>query len=127
MANTFDWIEIRTHDIHKTAAFYEALFGWRVTEKETAGGTAVWLFDTGGEPRLQNLKRGGMWLRPAGAPLGIVVYIAVEDIEATLEKVSELGGRVTGSKMDLGGGYSAFFEDPSGNLLGLYQDREPAV
>lgn len=27
MANTFDWIEIRTHHIDSTAQFYESLFG----------------------------------------------------------------------------------------------------
>ena len=66
MPNTFDWIEIRTGDIEETARFYEGLFGWKVTEKETADGFDVWIFDTGGEPRVQNLRRGGMWLRPTG-------------------------------------------------------------
>ena len=64
MANTFGWIEIRTRDIETTASFYEALFGWKVIEKETADGFDVWIFDTGGEPRVQNLRRGGIGLRP---------------------------------------------------------------
>ena len=52
MANTFDWIEIRTRDIETTATFYESLFGWKVTEKETADGFDVWVFDTGGVSRV---------------------------------------------------------------------------
>jgi len=72
MANTFDWVEIRTKDIAETANFYESLFGWRIIEKETAEGFDVWIFDTGGEPRVQNLQRGGIWLRPDGEPLGNV-------------------------------------------------------
>jgi predicted enzyme related to lactoylglutathione lyase len=123
MSNTFDWIEIRTSDIEKTAHFYESLFGWRITEKETAGGFEVWIFDTGGEPRLQNLRRGGIWLRPKSEPLGIVVYIVVDDIEATLERVVELGGKVTTPKAPLGAGYGAYFTDPNGNLIGLYEEK----
>jgi uncharacterized protein len=124
MPNTFDWIEIRTHRIEETAHFYESLLGWKITEKETAGGFAVWLFDTGDEPRLQNLRRGGIWLRPQGEPLGVVVYIVVDDIEATLKRVTELGGKVAVPKAPLGAGYGAYFTDPNDNLLGLYEEKK---
>ena len=126
MTNTFDWIEIRTHDIQGAADFYESLFGWRICTKETADGWAVWIFDTGDEPRVENLRRGGIWLRPEGESLGIVVYVVVEDIEATLEKVRELGGNVVSGKAPLGRGHGAYFRDPSGNLLGLYEDGSAA-
>ena len=122
MPNTFDWIEIRTHNIEETAHFYASLFGWKITQKETAGEFDVWLFDTGGEPRVQNLRRGGIWLRPKSEPLGVVVYIVVDDIDATLKRVTELGGKVTIPKVPLGAGYGAYFTDPNENLLGLYED-----
>ena len=122
MPNTFDWIEIKTHDIEETAHFYESLFGWKMTQKETVGEFDVWLFDTGGEPRVQNLRRGGIWLRPKSEPLGVVVYIVVDDIDATLKRVAELGGKVAVSKVPLGAGYGAYFTDPNENLLGLYED-----
>jgi len=64
VTHTFDWIEIRTHDIEATAAFYESLFGWSITDKQTADGLDVWILDTGGEPRVENLRRGGIWLIP---------------------------------------------------------------
>ncbi len=124
MSNTFDWIEVRTNDVESTAYFYEQLFGWTITAKETADGFAVWLFDTGNEPRIENLRRGGIWLRPQGEPLGLVVYVLVEDIETMLNKVTQLGGKVVGRKISLGGGYGAFFQDPSGNMLGLYEEKK---
>jgi predicted enzyme related to lactoylglutathione lyase len=123
MPNTFDWIEIRTGDIEKAARFYESLFGWKIIEKEMADGFDVWIFDTGGEPRVQNLRRGGIWLRPKGEPLGVVVYIVVDDIEATLKRVAELGGKAVTPKAPLGAGHGAFFTDPSGNLLGLNEEK----
>lgn len=122
MANTFDWVEIRTGDIETTASFYESLFGWKVVEKETTDGSAVWIFETGGAPRVENLRRGGIWQRPKGEPLGIVVYVVVDDIEAILERATELGGKAVSPKAPLGGGYGAYFTDPSGNLLGLYEE-----
>jgi predicted enzyme related to lactoylglutathione lyase len=124
MANTFDWIEIRTSNIETTADFYEFLFGWKIIKKEKTDGFDVWIFDTGSTPRIQNLRRGGIWLRPKGEPLGIVVYIMVDDIEATLKKVTELGGKTVSSKAPLGAGYGAYFTDPSGNLLGLYEEKD---
>lgn len=126
MANTFDWIEIRTSNIETTAAFYESVFGWKITEKETADGLAVWIFDTGDQPRIQNLRRGGIWLRPAGEHLGVVVYIVVDEIETALKQVTEFGGKPVSPKISVGAGYAAYFEDPNGNLLGLYQDKPTA-
>jgi predicted enzyme related to lactoylglutathione lyase len=124
MSNTFDWIEIRTKDIEKTAHFYESLFGWRVLNKETAEGSPVWIFDTGGEPRLENLRRAGIWLRPSDEIRGFVVYVLVDDIEATLKRVVELGGKVATPKAPIGAGYGAYFTDPEGNYLGLYEDKK---
>jgi len=126
MANTFGWIEIKTRDIEKTANFYENLFGWRVIEKDTADGFDVWIFDTGGEPRVQNLRRGGIWLRPSGEPLGIVVYVEVDDIETILKKVRELGGKVVTPKTPQGPNFRATFTDPSGNILALWEETDIA-
>ena len=125
MANTFDWIEIRTNNMEATAAFYESLFGWKTTDRETADGSDVWIFDTGSEPRIQNLRRGGIWLRPEGERLGFVVYVLVDDIETTLEQVKRLGGEVVGPRIPVGAGHAAHFTDPSGNLVALYEEREP--
>jgi predicted enzyme related to lactoylglutathione lyase len=124
MANTFDWIEIRTNNIEATAAFYESLFGWQMIDKVTADGSDVWIFDTGDEPRLQNLRRGGIWLRPEVEQLGFVVYILVDDIGATLEHVTRLGGEVVGPRIPVGAGHAAYFTDPSGNLVALYEERK---
>jgi len=123
MANTFDWIEIMTTNIEETANFYEILFGWKIIQKDIAEGLDVWIFDTGGEPRVQNLRRGGIWLRPNDESLGVVVYIAVSDIETILKKVAELGGKVVTPKIQQGSSYRANFTDPSGNMFGLWEEK----
>jgi predicted enzyme related to lactoylglutathione lyase len=122
MANTFDWIEIKTHNIEETANFYENLFGWKIIEKETAEGLDVWIFDTGGTPRLQNLQRGSIWLRPANETPGIIVYIVVNNIDSTLNKVVGLGGKIVTPKTLQGPHFRACCTDPGGNLFGLWEE-----
>jgi len=46
----------------------------------------------------------------------------VDDIEATLERVTQLGGEVVGPRIPVGAGHAAYFNDPSGNLVALYEE-----
>ena len=122
MANTFDWVEIRTRDTEKATEFYENLFGWKVVRRETAEGSDYWIFDTGDEPRIENIRRGGMWLRRDDANVGVVVYVLVEDIETVLKRVTDLGGEVVVPKTPQGPAFKAYFTDPDGTLFGLWQE-----
>ncbi|MGC9335117.1 MAG: VOC family protein [Anaerolineae bacterium] len=106
---------------------HERLFGWKVIRKDLADGADVWIFDTGGEPRLENLRRGGIWERPEDDPLGVVVYVEVDDIEAVLHKVRELGGTVITGKTPQGRAFRACFADPSGNRMALWEEKEVAA
>ncbi len=121
MADTFDWVEIRTRDTERATEFYEELFGWKVVRRETAEGSDYWIFDTGDEPRIENIRRGGMWLRPDEANVGVVVYVLVDDIETALERVTHLGGEVVLPKTPQGPAFKAYFTDPDGTLFGLWQ------
>jgi predicted enzyme related to lactoylglutathione lyase len=122
MANTFDWIEIRTRDAERAAVFFTTLFGWEVVRKESAGGSDYWIFDTGDEPRADNLRRGALSRMPEAADLGVVVYVVVEDIDAVLRKVTDLGGEVVLPRTPEGAAFRAHFSDPDGNLFGLWQE-----
>jgi predicted enzyme related to lactoylglutathione lyase len=61
------------------------------------------------------------------APAGhVLVYIHSDDIEADLKKVEELGGKVIHPKSEIPQtGWYAFFQDPTGNVLGLYTSMNP--
>jgi predicted enzyme related to lactoylglutathione lyase len=54
---------------------------------------------------------------------GPVITVGVEDIDAALAKVEQLGGKTVKPRQDIGGGmgFTAYFTDPEGNLMGLYQ------
>jgi len=122
MANTFDWVEIRTTDLARSARFYLQLFGWKLLERDCADGLEVLIFDTGAAPRAENLRRGGIWQRPAGERMGIVVYVVVDGLDATLARAAALGGKVITPKTPQGRNFRACIADPDGNELGMWEE-----
>jgi len=114
MPNRFNWIEIRVTDLDKAKNFYGSLFDWTITGDDNKD-YAYWLIDPGEKPA------GGMWRFPKGKPLGVLVYVLVDDIDETLDKVVKLGGKVVVPKSREGENAMATIADPDGNLFGLYE------
>ena len=110
------YLEIPATDVELSAAFYSQVFGW----KSRLRGDGHRAFDdtTGAV--------SGSWVlgRPPSREPGILAYVMVDRIEATLSKLASAGGRVATPLTPLGRGGEAFatFLDPAGNLLGLYQE-----
>jgi uncharacterized protein len=110
------YIEIPTTDIARSADFYKRVFGWDI-RKRGDGSTAF--DDTTGEV-------SGSWVlgrAPAGAP-GLFVYIMVDSVAATIEVVVANDGVIVQPIGVDAPEITARFRDPSGNVIGLYQ--EPA-
>ena len=66
---------------------------------------------------------GGMLKResPTDRP---VITIDVDDIDAALARIEELGGMAVLGRQEVGDyGYAAYFKDVEGNLMGLWQAR----
>jgi len=110
------YVEIPALDIKRSADFYAKVFGWRI-KKRGDGSTAF--DDTTGEV-------SGTWVvgRPATSEPGLLFYIMVESVPATVDAVIQHGGEFV-HRSDAGAPeVIARFRDPGGNLIGLYQ--EPA-
>jgi predicted enzyme related to lactoylglutathione lyase len=114
LVNRFNWVEIRVRDLERAKNFYAGIFGWKISGKENRD-WAYWLIDTGEKPG------GGMWRMPKDKPTGVLVYILVDNIDETLEKVVQLGGKIVSPKVREGENFMATIADPDGNMLGLYQ------
>jgi hypothetical protein len=107
------YVEIPANDIQRSAEFYEKVFGWRI-RKRGNGSTA---FDDGvGEV-------SGTWVlnRPPMASPGLLIYIMVDSVETTVEKVKANGGEIVQPIGADAPEITARFRDPGGNVLGLYQ------
>jgi predicted enzyme related to lactoylglutathione lyase len=107
------YIQIPAINIKESAAFYQKMFGWKA-RKRPDGSVA---FDDGiGEV-------SGTWVlgRKLAAEQGIVVSIMVDNVEQTIGLLEANGSKIV-LKVDLGGGqFIAWFTDPAGNVLGIYQ------
>ena len=59
-------------------------------------------------------------------PGEVLIYIATDDIDASLAKINKLGGKTLVPKNEIPDiGWYAVFTDPTGNKFGLYTDSHP--
>src|SRR5712691_11861218 len=110
------YLEIPATDIDGSARFYERVFGWK---SRVRGDGSRAFDDTTGAV-------SGSWVlgrRPSREP-GLLAYVMVDSIDATLHGVLAAGGQVATPRTELSQGGAAFatFSDPAGNLLGLYEE-----
>jgi predicted enzyme related to lactoylglutathione lyase len=108
------YIEIPAVDILRSAEFYTKVFGWRLRPRDD-GHTAF--DDATGEV-------SGTWVtgrKPASEP-GLLIYIMVDSIAATVDAVIEYGGALVQPIGTDAPELTARFSDPEGNVLGLYQE-----
>jgi predicted enzyme related to lactoylglutathione lyase len=107
------YIEVPATDIARSADFYKRVFGWTI-RKRGDGSTAF--DDTTGEV-------SGSWVlgRPPAAKPGLLFYIMVDSVAATVDAVVAQGGEIVQSIGADAPEITARFLDPAGNVIGLYQ------
>ncbi len=111
------YLEIPATDLQRSAAFYSAVFGWKVRRR----GDGHLAFDDGVG------QVSGTWVlgRPPAREGGLLVYVMVDSVAATLDAVQAHGGELAQPIGADAPEVTARFRDPAGNLIGLYQ--EPAA
>ena len=110
---TVCYLELPATDIARSAEFFRRVFGWKTRQR----GDGHLAFDDGvGEV-------SGTWVlgrAPSSTP-GILVYLMVDSVAATLELVVASEGEVVQPIGADAPEITARFRDPGGNVLGLYQ------
>ena len=110
------WFDITTTDLARSRDFYGKLFEWQFTALQ-------------GTNRAAEIVSGGTpigTIRVAEGPISAfdgVVYIQVDDIQASCKKAKELGGTIPpGFPFNLSGdgGAVALVVDPAGHPVGMY-------
>jgi predicted enzyme related to lactoylglutathione lyase len=116
--------EVPFDDGDRARGFYQGAFGWTMMPMP---GTNYTMVSTG--PTTENVGPsepgyiGGGLTERSELLQGPVITVDVDDIDAALAKVEQLGGKTVRPRQDIGGGmgFTAYFTDPEGNLVGLYQ------
>jgi len=112
------YLEIPATDILRSVRFYQSVFGWKTRQR---GDGATAFDDSVGQV-------SGSWVtgRPSSPTPGLLLYVMVDDIPATLDAVTAHGGRTVQPLGMDAPELTARFADPDGNVLGLYQQPKQA-
>ena len=101
---------------HESAAFYAAVFGWRVDlEREVPN------FEDGSGHVIGHFVSD----IPVAAGSGVRPYVFVADVRATLDAVRAHGGSLLTAPYPEGNLTVATFSDPAGNEIGVWQKGNP--
>lgn len=116
--------EIPYDDGERARRFYAETFGWDLNPVPDLDYTVAATGPVGDSgPSETGYVNGGMVRRgsPVTAP---TLTVDVDDIDATLATVEGLGGTVLLPRTPVGEvGFSAYFTDSEGNVVGLWQTR----
>ncbi len=114
----FCWHDMVSADTDKAIDFYTGLFGWEL-EDFNLGDHGVYKMWKAGDGTTMG---GFMDLPTPETPPHWLGFVQVEDVEATLARVSGNGGTPLGPVIDIPEiGRAAAFRDPQGGVLGAYQ------
>jgi len=116
MAGNIVHFEINAKDATRAKRFYGSLFGWKFKDSDVPG-IEYYLID-GANP-------GGA-LNPMQQEPGPVIYFDTDDIDASIGKVRELGGKSEDKMAIPTQGWFAACVDTEGNKFSLFQS-DPSV
>jgi predicted enzyme related to lactoylglutathione lyase len=120
----FVWYELTTTDVAAATAFYTKVMGWGAWDASVPGRPYVLFGD--GRSAISGLVRLSDDARQMGAGPAWVGYVGVDDVDATAERITRLGGTVHVPPTDVSD-ISRFsvFTDPQTARLALFKWRKP--
>jgi predicted enzyme related to lactoylglutathione lyase len=118
MANPVTHFEVIGKDGEKLQKFYGEVFAWKINAENPMKYGMV-----SGESNDQSHGiGGGIGAGPNGEDYGVTFYVEVANLEQTLKKIEQAGGKTTMAPDDVPGGpRMAQFTDPEGHRIGLVQ------
>lgn len=109
-------IDIPVSDAARATEFYHGLFGWQIAEIPGFEGYPMW--------QAPNKISGGGLAPRSETFTQPRSYVEVDSIDETLAKVEASGGTIVMGKQPIDStSWWAFFNDPDGNTVGLYEGQ----
>jgi predicted enzyme related to lactoylglutathione lyase len=107
------YLEIPATDVARSAEFYQRAFGWEVRQRAD-GSTAF-------DDTVHQVS--GTWVvgRPPATDPGLMVYVMVASAAAAVEGVTSAGGEIVRPLDPASREVFAWFRDPAGNVMGIYE------
>ena len=111
MAHPVIHAEIRSEDPDATRAFFADLFGWTYADGAFPGYTFVDTGVDGAIPTAIGPLQGG--------PDAVLFFVGVADVEATLARAEQLGGKTIQPAQQVPGVTFGVFADTQGHRIGV--------
>jgi predicted enzyme related to lactoylglutathione lyase len=119
VVNPVGWFEIPVTDMARAVAFYEHVFGVKLALHDMGPLQMAWFPMQNGEYGATGTLVKNENYKPSHA--GTLVYFTAADIDATLQRVTERGGKVLRARTGIGEyGFVGHFEDSEGNRVALH-------
>ena len=120
---TFCWNELSTNNVEAAKNFYTGLLGWTLHDSKSAGMNYI-------EIEAAGQRIGGMYQQSpeTGGPMppNWMAYVAVDDVDAAVARVADLGGQVRFGPMDIPNvGRFAVISDPAGAVFSIITLSSP--
>ncbi len=113
----FSWNELMTTDLAAAKDFYGELLGWSIEEMQTESMGPYAMAKVDGK------EVAGMMATPPGAadmPAAWGAYVTVDDVDAMVARVKDLGGTICVAPTDIPKvGRFTLIQDPQGAMLAL--------
>jgi predicted enzyme related to lactoylglutathione lyase/ketosteroid isomerase-like protein len=107
------YLHMPARNAREAAAFYRDVFGWNINNPDSDRPS----FDDG------TGQLSGAWMtRAISEEPGLLLYIYVERIDETIERIRARGGEIIKGPDREGELWIARFRDPAGNVLGLWHE-----
>ena len=115
MAGKLVHFEIPAGDAERAKGFWSGVFGWEFGDSAMPG-VEYYMVRTGED-------QGGA-VMPSEGPFGIAVYFETDDIEGSIAKVRESGGKADDKQPIPHVGWFTNCTDTEGNHFSLFQSDE---
>ncbi len=115
--------EVPAANVARARKFYNTVFGWKINPMPEFDYTILQTSQIGKDmmPKERGKINGGMMKRSSQFKNPIIT-ISVASVDAALKKIAKNGGKVVAPKMPVGDmGFTAYFKDSEGNIMGLFQ------
>jgi uncharacterized protein len=116
--------EIPADDVARAKEFYRSVFDWQLQDMPEMNYTILRTTDVDENqmPTTAGAINGGLMQRSEETPTPVLT-IDVESIDQALKQVEASGGRTVRARTEIPGmGAYAYFTDPEGNTLGLWEN-----
>jgi predicted enzyme related to lactoylglutathione lyase len=118
---TIAWHDLTVPDADGVRDFYAQVVGWETRAEDMDGYSDFSMVAPSTGETIAGIcsARGGN----ADIPPAWLVYIIVENLDVSVAKCVELGGRVLAGPRKLGAGRFCVIRDPAGAVCALYQQK----